>query len=455
MAPHRTPAAAVLRRDQEPGPGDRRVARRSARDRGEYFSRTDRGPAVRDPLPAPADTGCPTVAAPDAAGEQVLLDENVLAAGHDYFALGGFDGQPRPHAPRVLRRRHTAASATTLALPRPRDRRRPARRRPQRVLRLGLGERRPHVLLRATRRRHAPVAGLAPHARHARRRRRARVPGGRRALLPSVGRTRTGRYIVVDRIGSKITSEVWFVRRRRPEVRRRWSTPRRDGRRVRRRAPPLADHGDRFFVVTNDDGAENFKLVVTRRCDHRAASTGRELVPHRADVKLDDSTRSRTTSCCRSAPRARTARRATPRRRRHPRRRDARPRVQRLGRSQPGVRDPHRSIRVHVAGRAGHRRRLRPRGPRAHARQAPARPRRLRPRRVRVAPRSGRRHPTAPRARSRSCTAATLRSTAPRRRCCTATARTRSRSTRRSRSSRLSPARPRLRVRDRAHPRRR
>jgi oligopeptidase B len=46
------------------------------------------------------------------------------------------------------------------------------------------------------------------------------------------------------------------------------------------------EHGDRFFVVTNDDGAENFKLMVTP-ADRPGRDHWREVVPHRDDVRLE------------------------------------------------------------------------------------------------------------------------------------------------------------------------
>ena len=134
-----------------------------------------------------ARPGSPIPFAPPgtAAGEQVVLDENVLA------------GEPR-----LLRRRrprrepdHSLVAYTTditggerydlrfRAARDDRDGPRPRRRRPRRLLRRCVGERQRHDPLHASRRRDAPVADLAARARHAGRRRRARVPGGRRPLL--------------------------------------------------------------------------------------------------------------------------------------------------------------------------------------------------------------------------------------------------------------------------------
>ena len=81
------------------------------------------------------------------------------------------------------------------------------------------------LLLRPARRRHAAVPGVAPRARHDPRRRRARVPGGRRALLPRRRPTKDERFLVLH-LGSKVTDEVLLPRRRRPDRRRSASSSR-------------------------------------------------------------------------------------------------------------------------------------------------------------------------------------------------------------------------------------
>ena len=79
-------------------------------------------------------------------------------------------GQPRPDR-RRLQHRHQRRRALRARVPRPSattatPRRRPRRRRARRLLRRGVGERQRHALLHASRRRDAPVADLAAHARH-------------------------------------------------------------------------------------------------------------------------------------------------------------------------------------------------------------------------------------------------------------------------------------------------
>ncbi|HEY4398689.1 MAG TPA: oligopeptidase B, partial [Acidimicrobiia bacterium] len=63
----------------------------------EYFSRTIEGRQYGIQCRRPAGTpGLPDPFAPPgtAPGEKVLLDQNALAEGHDYFALGGFAVSP-------------------------------------------------------------------------------------------------------------------------------------------------------------------------------------------------------------------------------------------------------------------------------------------------------------------------------------------------------------------------
>ncbi len=111
-------------------------------------------------------------------GEQVLLDENVEAEGHDFFSLGAasvsLDGNILAYLGRRQRRRaiHVAVQGLT---------HRRAVRRQDRRHRRGrhLGGRQPHRLLRHRRRRMAPRHRVAPPAR-VRAAGRAGVPRTRR-----------------------------------------------------------------------------------------------------------------------------------------------------------------------------------------------------------------------------------------------------------------------------------
>ena len=95
----------------------------------------------------------------------------------------------------------------------------------------------------------------------------------------SVGNTRDDRWIFLH-LGSKVTDEWLVLPADQPEGSFRVIEPRQQGVEY-----GIESHGDRFFVVTNADGAENFKLMVVA-----AASPGRanwtEVIPHRPDTKL-------------------------------------------------------------------------------------------------------------------------------------------------------------------------
>ncbi len=100
----------------------------------------------------------------------------------------------------------------------------------------------------------------------------------------SIGRARSGGVVVID-TASKTTTEVWLVDVAAPERAPRVVAPRAEGveYHVEHHRGPT---GDRLYVVTNADGAENFQVMVTD-----AATPGREhwqvLVPGREDVRVD------------------------------------------------------------------------------------------------------------------------------------------------------------------------
>ena len=193
----RTPSAALahterlqeraLRRDRRPRPGDRRLR-----------AGAPRRPGSTSPAPSRASSTTCTAGAPRAR----RAARPVRAAGQ----RAGRDGRARRE--RARRRRTTTSrsaasrSAPTRPLARVHASTRPAASAttlrfrdlddaatdlddvvPDVYYGARVGERRRDVFYIAARRRHAPVPGVAPHARHAGRRRRARVPGGRRPLL--------------------------------------------------------------------------------------------------------------------------------------------------------------------------------------------------------------------------------------------------------------------------------
>ena len=94
-----------------------------------------------------------------------------------------------------------------------------------------------------------------------------------------VGTTKDERYVVLH-LGSKVTDESWVLDAADPSGELRVIQPR-----TQELEYGLEHHGDRFLIVTNADGAEDFKLV-----EAPDATPGREhwvdVVPHRPGVKL-------------------------------------------------------------------------------------------------------------------------------------------------------------------------
>ena len=254
----------------------------------EYFTRSIEGqqygvhcrrpagaPGLPDPFAAP---GSPP-------GEEVLLDENVLADGHEYFAVGGFSVSPD----------YTLLAYSVDVTG--------GERYELRFRDLRTGEDLPDVvpdvyygLAWANDNRTCfytrPDAAMRPWQiwRH-----RLGTPSGDDVLVrqedddrfyASVGRTRTGQYVVIS-VASKVTTEVWFVDADDAEVAPRVVEPRRQGVEYDVEHHHSEEHGNRFFVLTNDDGAENFKLMVAP-VERPGRDQWREVVAHRADVRLED-----------------------------------------------------------------------------------------------------------------------------------------------------------------------
>lgn len=95
-----------------------------------------------------------------------------------------------------------------------------------------------------------------------------------------VALTRSERYVVLG-LESKVTSEAWVLDAGRPGDAFRVVQPRQQGVEY-----DVDHHGDRFLIVTNADGAENFKLVGAP-VDDPGRERWADVVPHRPDVKLD------------------------------------------------------------------------------------------------------------------------------------------------------------------------
>jgi oligopeptidase B len=96
----------------------------------------------------------------------------------------------------------------------------------------------------------------------------------------SIESTRSEQFILLT-LESKVTSEVWFLAADDPSGDFQVVQPREQG------VEYSVNHqGDHFMIVTNADGAENFKLVRAPVTSPGRASW-EEVVPYRPDVKLD------------------------------------------------------------------------------------------------------------------------------------------------------------------------
>ena len=438
-----------LRGDPRPGPGDRRLAAGPQGPVGVLHPDV-RGLAVRGAR-SPARR-----ARPRASDETVLLDENELADGLDYFSLGGLALVARPGAARVLvrRRRRRAPHAP---LPRPRDRRRPARRRSRTCTTGSRG--------RTTA---ARSSTSDPTTRCA----RSRSGGTRSArrdddvlvyeetderFFVSVGRARSGRAIVLsERLEAHERGRACSTPTI-PTAAPRLVEPRTDELEYDVEHHVDADGGEQLFVAHQRRRRRPTSSSCARRSTRPGAASWTDVVPHRADVKLDDVDVFRDflvlSERANGLEQLRVLGLADPTLDHVLD--DGRPRLQHVDRRQPRVRHAHVPLRLHVARPADQRVRRDRRHRRAPPREAHAGARRLRPRRLHVGPALGDRAPTARRSRCRSCTAATspLDGTAPALLYGYG-----------SYESSVDPtfsidpplaARPRLRVRDRPHPRRR
>ena len=215
--------------------------------------------------------------------EQVLLDQNVLGEGQDYFALGAFSVS---HDHNLLAYSTDTSGAEVYTL---------------RVRDLRTGEDLPDTVERTyygttwgndgrsvfyTR----PDAAMRPHQvwRHT-----LGTPADDDVLVyqedderffVGVGKTRTQRYIVIS-AGSKITTELRVLDADDPTAEPRLVAARRQGIEYSLDHGVHPERGERFFIVTND-GAENFRLVEAPVDDPRP-ERWTDVVDHDPTVKLE------------------------------------------------------------------------------------------------------------------------------------------------------------------------
>ena len=239
-----------------------------------YFSRTVEGQQYALHYRRPAAGG----------PEQLLLDENALAAGHDYFSLGGFEVSPDQQllaystdfsgGERYTLRFRDLTTGTdldeivddvTYGLAWADDQRTCFYVRPDEAMRPNEVWR--HVL-------GTPAAADALVYREDDER-----------FFVDIGRTRSGRFVLIE-TSSKLTSESWFVPTNAPEQHPSLVAAREHEHEYSVEHHVADETGDRFLIVTNGGGAQNFKLVAAP-----VAKPGRDnwvdIVPARDDVRLD------------------------------------------------------------------------------------------------------------------------------------------------------------------------
>jgi oligopeptidase B len=235
----------------------------------EYFTRTIEGEQYVVHCRRPRSGGA----------EQVLLDENALARGHDYFSLGGFEVSP-DH--RLLAYSTDVNGGRYTLHFRDLERGEDLSDRVENVT-YGLawaGDFRTCFYVR-------PDVAMRPDEvwRH-----RLGTAADADVLVfredderffIDIGRTRSGTFVLIDS-SSKLTAETWFVPTDAPESAPRIVDPRLGRYPSNTSAMALGDAS----IVRNADGAQNFKLVAAP-VDEPGRAHWTEVVPHRADVRLD------------------------------------------------------------------------------------------------------------------------------------------------------------------------
>jgi oligopeptidase B len=259
----------------------------------EYFARTIQGQQYDVNCRRAAGTpGLPDPDAPPgtAPGETVVLDENELARGHDYFAVGDLATNPAQTVAAYttdttggerydlrFRSLDTNAGADvgadlddvvpdvyygigwanddrTVLFTRPDD-----AMRPWQVWRHTIGT--------------PTEADVLVYQEDDDR------------FFVSVQRARTGRVLLITS-ASKVTTEVWLVDADDPSAEARVVEPRVQGHEYHVE-PHEGAGGSRLFVLTNADGAENFALMVTA-ADGPSRANWTTVLAHRPDIRLDD-----------------------------------------------------------------------------------------------------------------------------------------------------------------------
>ena len=249
-----------------------------------YYSRTEEGfqyaRHLRAPVAGPDDWTPPRLDAA-APGEELLLDDNAEAGGHEFYALGSFDVSL--DGTRMLWAVDTEGDERYTLF----------------VKDLTTGERLPDVIEGTM-----PGALFAPDAgslyyttcddawrpdtvwRHVL---GATGPDEQvfieedERFWVGIGMTRSRRYLEIG-LGSKVTSESLLLDTEHPEDGFRVVWPRREG--VEYSVEHAVLDGEDLLLVLHNDGAENFELVAVPPAD--PTGERRVLIPHSERTRLED-----------------------------------------------------------------------------------------------------------------------------------------------------------------------
>lgn len=101
------------------------------------------------------------------------------------------------------------------------------------------------------------------------------------AFSTFVYRTKSKKFIVIGAM-STVSSEFRYIRSDNPTAPFTVFTPRERGLEY-----DIAHYGDSFYILTNKDGAKNFKLMVAKE-GQTHTSEWKEFIAHRPDVRLED-----------------------------------------------------------------------------------------------------------------------------------------------------------------------
>ncbi|KGI69888.1 S9 family peptidase [Mycolicibacterium rufum] len=247
---------------------------------GRSFAGKQYGVQCRCPVVDPADWTPPQLSEEtDIPGEQVLLDENVEAEGHDFFSLGAasvsVDGNVLAYSVDVKGDERYTLRFKDL---------RTGERYDDEIVGIGAGATwaadnrtvyyvtvddawRPDTVWR-----HRLGSGMpAEKVYH--------EPDER--FWVAVGRTRSNRYVIIA-AGSAVTSELRYADANDGDAEFTTIWPRRES--VEYSVEHAVVGGEDRFLILHNEGAENFTLVEAPVAD---PSQHRTLIEHRSDVRLD------------------------------------------------------------------------------------------------------------------------------------------------------------------------